>query len=160
MKVLVYMNVGGWAWAPRCFPPPRGNAPQCHCFPYWVAEQEGPGGGAECSTLKRGCGACWHLPSPTAAGTGKICFSICLCSLQPSPPPSAPLRCQFCPPTSSLNQMAPWTLFTLGDGPRCRACPSASSFRPFGFLIPLHSLLLKLPVAAFKLFSLSSLLIG
>lgn len=31
------------------------------------------------------------------------------------------------------NQMAPWTLFTLGDGPRCRACPSASSFRPFGF---------------------------
>lgn len=42
----------------------------------------------------------------------------------------------------SLNQMAPWTLFTLGDGPRCRACPSASSFRPFGFLIPLHSLLL------------------
>lgn len=40
------------------------------------------------------------------------------------------------PPFSSLNQMAPWTLFTLGDGPRCRVCPSASPFRPVSFLIP------------------------
>lgn len=47
--------------------------------------------------------------------------------------PSHPLL----PPFPSLNQMAPWTLFTLGDGPRCRVCPSASPFRPVSFLIPL-----------------------
>lgn len=38
---------------------------------------------------------------------------------------------------SSLSQMAPWTLFTLGDGPRCSVCPSASPFHPFHSLIPL-----------------------
>lgn len=45
----------------------------------------------------------------------------------------------FYPPLSGLYQMAPWTLFTLGDGPRCRVCPSASPFCPVSFLIPLLS---------------------
>lgn len=40
-------------------------------------------------------------------------------------------------PFPSLNQMAPWTLFTLGHGPRCRLCPSASPFCPDSFLFPL-----------------------
>lgn len=135
-EVLVYMRACGWSWAPWCFPLPWGKVPQCHCCPHSVAEQGGPGGGAECSTVKRGRSACWHLPSLTAAGRGKICFSICLCSLQPFPPPTAPPTL-FCPPFPSLNQMAPWTLFTLGDSPRCRVCPSASPFRPVSFLIPL-----------------------
>lgn len=138
-EVLVNMHACGQSWAPWCFPPPWGKAPQCHCCPYSVAEQGGPGGGAECSTVKRGRSACWHLPSLTAAGRGKICFSICLCSLQPFPPPTAPPHptASFCSPLPSLNQMAPWTLFTLDDGPRCRVCPSASPFRPVSFLIPL-----------------------
>lgn len=135
-EVLFYMRACGRSWAQRCFLLPWGKAPQCHCCPYSVAEQGGPGGGAECSTVKRGRSACWHLPSLTAAGRGKICFSICLCSLQPFPPPTAP-PALLCPPLPSLNQMAPWTLFTLGDGPRCRVCPSASPFRPVSFLIPL-----------------------
>lgn len=35
-----------------------------------------------------------------------------------TPYPHPPTALLF-PPLSSLNQMAPWTLFTLGDGPRC-----------------------------------------
>lgn len=48
-------------------------------------------------------------------------------------------------PFPSLNQMALWTLFTLGDGPRCRLCPSASPFCPVSFLIPLL-LLAQMPI--------------
>lgn len=64
---------------------PRGHAPQCHSCPYSVAEQGEPGGGADCRTVKRGRGACWHLPLLTAAGRGKICFSICLFRALSSP---------------------------------------------------------------------------
>ena len=135
-EVLVYMRACGRSWAPWCFPLPWGKAPQCHCCLYSVAEQGGPGGGAECGTVKRGHSACWHLPLLTAAGRGKICFSICLCSLQPFPPPTAPPTL-LCPPLPSLNQMALWTLFTLGGSPRCRVWPSASPFRPVSFVIPL-----------------------
>lgn len=74
---------------------PRGHAPQCHSCPYSVAEQGEPGGGAECRTVKRGRGACWHLPSLTAAGRGKICFSICLFRALPSPPPKSPQCISF-----------------------------------------------------------------
>lgn len=91
------MHACGWARAPRCFPLPWGKAPQCHCCPYSVAEQGEPGGGAECSTVKRGCSSCWHLPALTAAGRGKICFSICLCSSQPFPPRSTPPHCPLLP---------------------------------------------------------------
>lgn len=73
---------------------PRGHAPQCHSCPYSVAEQGEPGGGAECRTVKRGRGACWHLPLLTAAGRGKICFSICLFRALP-PLPKSPLCISF-----------------------------------------------------------------
>lgn len=96
-EVLVYMHACGWSGALWCFPLPWGEVPQCHCCPYSVAEQGGPGGGAECSTVKRGRSACWHLPSPIAAGREKICFSICLCSLQLFPSPTAP-PVLFCTP--------------------------------------------------------------
>lgn len=86
----------------------------------WLSKK-GPGGGAECSTVKRGLGACWHLPWPTAAGRAKICFSICLCSLQPFPPPTAAFHhSPLLPSLPRHNQMAPWTLFTLGKSPRCK----------------------------------------
>lgn len=39
-------------------------------------------------------------------------------------------------PSPSLNQMALWTLFTMGYSPRCRLCPSASPFSPVSFPNP------------------------
>lgn len=72
---------------------------------------------------------------PTAAGRGKICFSICLRSSQPFPPPTASPRTPHSrtpfPPV--LTRWLPEHLFTLGDGPRCKVCPSASLFRPVSF---------------------------
>ena len=110
---------------------PWGKAPQCHCCPYSVAEQGGPGGGAECSTVKRGRSACWHLPSLTAAGRGKICFSICLCSLQPFPPPTAPpLHCPLKPPLSPFltrwlpEHCLPWV--TVPDAECVRRHPHSA----------------------------------
>lgn len=47
---------------------------------------------------------------------------------RPSRTPLHPL------PFPSLNQMALWTLFTMGYSPRCRLCPSASPFCPVSFL--------------------------
>lgn len=81
-----------WVGMSRSFRLPGGHAPQWHCCPYSVAEQGEPGGGAEYGTVKRGRGACWHLPSLTAAGRGKGCFSICLIRavFPPHPPPPVP----------------------------------------------------------------------
>lgn len=53
--------------------------------------------------------------------------------------PTLPSSVRLPLPPSSLNQMAPWTLFTLGGCPRCSVCPSASPLPPFVFFIPLHS---------------------
>lgn len=47
-----------------------------------------------------------------------------------------------------LTRWLPEHLFTLGDGPRCRVCPSASPFRPVGFPHSFASLLAGVPVEA------------
>lgn len=65
----------------------------------------------------------------------------------------------FCPPLPSLNQMAPWTLFTLGDSPRCRVCPSASPFRPVSFLIPLLPLSWSASLSSYTQVALSLLIL-
>lgn len=129
--VLVYLYARGRAWAPQCLSLPWGKAPQRHCCPHSVAEQGGPGGGAERSTLKRGCSACWHLPSLTAAGTGKICFSICLCSLQPSPAPSASPHCPLlsAPLSPVLTRWLSEHCLSWVADPDVE-CPSASPFCP------------------------------
>lgn len=60
----------------------------------------------------------WLLQGEEKSAFPYACV-LCNPSLHPLPPPSTAL---FCPSLASLNQMAPWTLFTLGDSPRCSVC--------------------------------------
>lgn len=55
--------------------------------------------------------------------------------------PSHPLLHSGTPSPPVLTRWLPEHLFTLGDGPRCRVCPSASPFCPVGFPHSFASLL-------------------
>lgn len=110
-KVLVYKRACGWSWAPRCFSLPEGKVPQCHCCPYSVAERGGPGGGAECNTVKRRGSACWHLPLPYCYGERKNLLFHMLVLVAILPSTHCPFNPLLHPPVSSRwlpEHRLPW----------------------------------------------------
>lgn len=87
-------------------------------------------------------------------GQEKSAFPYACARYNPPLHPPLPHTALFCPPPplSSLNQMALWTLFILGGGPRCRVSIGIPILP--NFLIPLHSYLDQVLITAskFKLF--------